>query len=50
MRSLFLLSLRIFPFESSSFGGKSFGGQTISLVIYFYLVVVLVAEDGRAEE
>ena len=37
MRSLFLLSLRIFPFESSSFGGKSFGGQTISLGIYFTL-------------
>ena len=46
--SLFLLSLlHIFPFESSSLLGEKAEDERLVL---FYLVVVLVAEDGRKAE
>jgi hypothetical protein len=48
--SLFLLSLlHIFPFESSFLLGEKQAEEDERLVL-FYLVVVLVAEDGRKAE
>jgi len=46
----FVPSSHIFPFESSFLLGEKQAEEDERLVTLFYLVVVLVAEDGRKAE